>query len=152
VTESPSRPVRLWNYRYALFCSLISLAFLAVALAGMLDPANPETTDSPLWAIALFGLLAFLGIRPWFLGLSVHDTFVVRRGWLKSERYELADIKKVGSTNYGGYWNRFGDSTTFAMVELRFEDDEVAIPELAGRNRTAQELADRVTGLLERRR
>ena len=152
MTESPSRPVRVWNYRYALLCSLLSLALVAVALVGMLDPANRGTTDSPLWAVALLGWFAFLGIRPWFLGLYVHDTFVVRRGWLKSERYELAEIKKAGSTNYSGYWNRFGSSTTFAMVELRFEDEEVAIPELVGRNRTAQELADRVTGLLERRR
>ena len=69
MTESSSRPVRVWNYRYALFCSFVAIVLVTTAMVATLEPASRETTDSPLWALALFGWFALLGVRPWFLGL-----------------------------------------------------------------------------------
>jgi len=68
----------------------VSRAPLTVALVGMFGTRQtPTPRTARCGQSPSFGWFAFLGSRSWFRGLLVHDTFLVRRGWLKNDRYEL---------------------------------------------------------------
>lgn len=82
-----------------------------------------------VWESILVALL----LRSPLVGIVVERNRIVRRGWLHSRSWPVAEIASVGSTNYSGLLNMASTSTTRLMIRLELGDGStVDVPEVMG--------------------
>ncbi|MEO7267857.1 MAG: PH domain-containing protein [Knoellia sp.] len=135
---------------YLALCVGVQLTLLLVSIGAFLDPALDGTGDPDwmfwIWVAVLAGLL----LRAPLVGLRITDERVIRRGWLRTWTYPVAEVNKVRSRPYSGLLNgSISESRTFRMLRLKLVDGRVVdVPEVAGGSRSTQRrVADANTGL-----
>lgn len=119
---------------YLAVCMSILAFFLAVCVGAFLDPAVGAQADPDwgFWAVAL--PMAALLVRGVFVGVSMTDDLVMKRGWFWTRSWPVTEIGYAGHSGYSGYLNRNSTSRRYHMVILVKPDDQhIEVPELSGR-------------------
>ncbi len=142
------RSRRICNVRYAIFCTTVALAYITALIwyFSTEDQADQAANAGWQWVPwVLFGALAWFGVRSWFIGVTISEHEVIRHGWFRTRHLRVADIRRVRFGAYDGSWSRGGPPALWMVILDLQAGRTMNLPELVGRPKTAQDLADRLS-------
>jgi hypothetical protein len=122
--------------------------FAAASLGGIYDPVDRSVKGALRPGVLFVAIPILLALRGFAVGVVVDGDEVKSRGWFRTRTIPRADVSAVRAVNYSGYWNRFGSSQLFFMLELKVVGSEVEIPTVVGRRVKAQRLASQLRDAL----